>query len=312
MESLQSLKSRLKAVGNVGQITKAMEVVSATKMRKAQETALNSRPYAFTALGLLERVAKHSKLASLYAEKRPVKKTLVVVIASDKGLAGSFNSQVFKLADNFFARDEFAGNGSHEYLIAGVGKKAIQYASKQKYQTAESFKDFGDVTEPAEVMPMADFAAKGYVDKKWDRIIVISTNFKSALKQEPLARQILPVDFEKIRETVKEIIPETGRFSELGRNHNQGDKDNEIDYIFEPSPERVFESLIPHLVEMQVYHIFLEAKASEHSARRVAMKTASDNAIELVDSLTLEYNKARQVGITGEILEITSTITTLQ
>lgn len=313
MESLQGIKSRLKAIKNVGQITKAMEVVAATKMRKAQESALNTRPYAFEALHLLERLMRSSEAKIPLTEKRLVERTAVVVVASDKGLAGSFNSQIFRLADNFFARDEYKDQSNHEYLLISVGKKADVYAHKKKYQLVKTFQDFGDVTGIEEVKPLSDLLFEGFTAKKWDRVVVISTNFRSALRQDPLVRQILPVDFNKIKETVKEIIPETGRYAEVGRGHASSPlAGGETDYIFEPSPQEVFNSLIPHLIEMQFFHIFLEAKASEHSARRVAMKTASDNATELSQDLTLLYNKARQVGITGEIMEITSTITTLE
>jgi len=311
MESLQGLKSRLKAVKNVGQITKAMEVVAATKMRKAQESALNSRPYAFEALFLLERLIR-SMAGLISVNTRLIKKTLVVVIASDKGLAGSFNSQVFRLADSFFAKDEYLVNKEHEYGIVAVGKKAIGYAGKKKFRTIKIFEDFGDVATLDKVYPMTEFISESFEQGDWDRIVIISTNFRSALKQEPLIQQVYPFDFNKIRETVKEIIPETGKFSHIKNTLSHTWDDKEIDYIFEPSVLEVFESLIPHLIEMQVYHIFLEAKASEHSARRVAMKTASDNAIELTDDLTIIYNKARQVGITAEIMEITSTMTTLE
>lgn len=312
MESLQGLKSRLKAVKNVGQITKAMEVVAATKMRKAQENALNSRPYAFEALYLLERLVHSTKLIIPETLSRPIKKTLVVVIASDKGLAGSFNSQIFRLADNFFKTDENATVLDHQYGLVCVGKKAVSYASKKKIPTIKIFEDFGDLTTLEEIVPMTTFISEVFTKGQWDRVVVISTNFRSALRQEPLIRQIFPVDFSKIRETVKEIIPTTGKFSQLKNSNGNRVEDKEIDYIFEPSPEEVLQSLIPHLIEMQVYHIFLEAKASEHSARRMAMKTASDNAIDLQDNLTIVYNKARQVGITAEIMEITSTMTTLE
>ncbi|MCX6713173.1 MAG: F0F1 ATP synthase subunit gamma, partial [Candidatus Vogelbacteria bacterium] len=128
MESLQTTKTRLKAVKNVGQITKAMEVVAATKMRRAQEAALGSRPYAYESLELLERIIGSAPPSVSLALERPVKKTLVLVVASDRGLAGSFNGQVFKLADLFFRSDEFAGNDKHEYLLSAVGKKAHGYA----------------------------------------------------------------------------------------------------------------------------------------------------------------------------------------
>ena len=147
------------------------------------------------------------------------------------------------------------------------------------------------------------------MEKKWDRAIVFSTNFRSALKQEPLMREILPIDFEKIKQTVKEIIPETGKFADLIKESKidlslQFDKPQ--DYTIEPSSEKMLEEIVWHLFRMQVYHLILEANASEHAARRMAMKNASDNAKELADNLSLQYNKSRQSTITKELIEITA------
>lgn len=311
MESLQTTKTRLKAVKNVGQITKAMEVVAATKMRRAQEAALNTRPYAHQALMLLSHILQSAPVGLPLSEPRPVKRTLVLIIASDRGLAGSFNGQVFKLADQFFDRDEFSKQEEHEYKIVPVGKKAIAYASKKSFRTIKVFDNALDVSEPDQVSELSEFLIDGFLQKDWDRIVTVSTHFRTALKQEPLLRQILPLDLAKVRETIKDIVPEKGRYSGE-RAESDGKMEEKTDYIFEPSPAELLESLTAHLAGMQIYHLFLEAKASEHSARRVAMKTASDNASELSDKLTLDYNKARQVGITRELAEITTTIMTLE
>ena len=315
MESPQAIKSRLKSVKNVGQITKAMEVVAATKMRKAQETALGTRPYAFEALRLLRRLTQNAEVKVPLLEKREVKKTLVVIIASDRGLAGSFNSQVTRLADQFFACDEYKMREGHSYQLAVMGKKAVGYGAKKPYPTVKIFTDFGEITEPREIKLLTDYIVAGFVAGNWDRVVTASTHFRTALKQEPLIRQILPLDAAKIKELVEAIVPASGRYAELDHDlpsPNRQSAENKIDYIFEPSLDAVLETLVPHLVEMQIYHLFLEAKASEHSSRRVAMKTASDNAGELADELTLEFNKARQVGITREIIEITTTLATLE
>ena len=327
MESLQSIKSRMRAVRNIGQITKAMEVVAATKMRKSQQVALNSRPYAFKALQLLSVLAQHinvatSQVATLRVKTplmkiRPVKKTLLVIVTSDRGLAGSFNSQVLRLADSFLKayKLEFdprsKASGYEELQVVAVGKKAIGYANKKKLNLASEFYGFGDFINPKETDPVAELLIKGFLKKDWDRVITISTHFRSTLKQEVLIRHILPVDLEKIQKTIDEIIPEHGRFSEL-KDRLAMSAHKQVEYIFEPSPKELIEGLVDHLVRMQVYHLVLEANASEHSARMVAMKTASDNARELSGKLSLEYNKARQAGITKELIEITSAVNTLQ
>ncbi len=315
MESLQTTKTRLKAVKNVGQITKAMEVVAATKMRRAQETALNSRPYSYEALSLLRRVLSHCAnilpITGLLVERK-IAKTLVVIISSDRGLAGSFNGQVFKLADQFFSHDHLSDRPDHRYLVLAVGKKSLNYVGRKKYEVVEYFDNALDINTPEQLAELSKVLVDGFLLKKWDRVVTISTHFLTALKQDPLVRQVLPLSVDKIKETIDQIVPETGRYAHEKNNYLVGKEKESIEYILEPSPSEVLDSLLPHLVEMQIYHLFLEAKASEHSARRVAMKTASDNAIELGESLTMEYNKARQVGITRELAEITTTIMTLE
>ncbi|KKT39806.1 MAG: ATP synthase F1, gamma subunit [Candidatus Giovannonibacteria bacterium GW2011_GWA2_44_13b] len=321
-ESLQNIKSRLGAVKNIGQITKAMEVVSATKMRKSQETALGSRPYAFFALELLEKLLKNEDLLppgkksdfpgkSDFEEGglmavREIKKTLVVVVASDRGLAGSFNSQIFRAVDVLLAKDNFAGEPAHEFVFAAVGKKAENYVLKNKWTLLAKFQGFGDFIETMEVSPLAEFLTEGYLKGKFDRVLVASTHFRTALFQEVLTRQILPFDLRDIEKTVKEIVPERGRYADLGARLPIGGR-APFDYILEPTPAEILNSLIPHLFKMQVYHIILEANASEHSARRVAMKSAADNADEISTNLSISYNKVRQASITSELIEITGT-----
>lgn len=299
MESLQHIKNRLGAVGNVGKITKAMEVVAATKMRKAQEIALASRPYALAALKILHDITRDTSLQTPLAEVRKVKKTLVVVVSSDRGFAGSFNAHVFRVAEPLISAP-----GS---IVLAVGKKAHQFAEKKGYKIAESFSGFGDFVHYEEIAHVADLIINGFKDGRWDRVLTVSMHFHTTLKQETLIRQILPTDYEKIQETVKEIIPKHGRYSNVSKNGAGDGVSIRTEYIFEPSPEIALSVLVPYLVRLQIYHLVLEANASEHSARMVAMKTASDNADELSGFLRLLYNKARQAGITKEIIEIIST-----
>src|SRR3989344_1366885 len=315
--SIIEVKNRIKAVKNIGQITKAMEVVAATKMRKSQQVALNSRPYAFKALQLLSVLGQHAPIKTPLLQvlpvqarpgKRHIKKTLLVIVTSDRGLAGSFNSQVLRLADTFLR--SYQDTGNDRLKVVGIGKKAIAYANKKKLDLVDGFSGFGDFINPKETDPVAELSIKGFLNKDWDRVITISTHFRSTLKQEVLMRQVLPVDLEKIQNTINEIITEHGLYSEI-RNSKFEIRNSSPDYIFEPSPRELIEGLVDHLVRMQVYHLVLEANASEHSARMVAMKTASDNAKELSGKLNLEYNKARQAGITKELIEITSAVNTL-
>ncbi|OGZ67376.1 MAG: ATP synthase F1 subunit gamma [Candidatus Staskawiczbacteria bacterium RIFCSPHIGHO2_02_FULL_34_10] len=322
MESTHNLKKRIKSVVNINKITKAMELVAATKMRRAQEIALTSRPYAFVALDLLANLSLLKKDIPLLMEKRKIKKVLFVLVSSDKGLAGSFNGAVFKKFEQHMARDKEKYKTEEKFFVA-VGEKSFNYLSKNNLSVLQKFSNVGDYATKEQVEPLTDFIVKGYLrggkkwptsnafgvaDAGWDRVIIFSMHFKSALKQEAHVRRVLPVDFDHIKETIQELVPETGKFAELIKESfgTAQDKPKFTDYLIEPSPKIVLENLTKHLLFMQLYHLILEANAAEHSARRMAMKTASDNASELGENLNLQYNKSRQAGITNQIIEITA------
>jgi F-type H+-transporting ATPase subunit gamma len=307
MESPQNLKKRLKSVNNIGQITKAMELVSATKMRKSQQIALDSRPYSFAALDLLATISNLDRKLPPLFEKRKIKKVLFVLVTSDKGLAGAFNSSVFKKFELHMKQD--VRHTGEEKLYVAVGEKSFAYLSKKGYKVLKKFTNVGDYTTTEQVAPLVDFLVKGYLNEYFDRVIVVSTHFRSALKQEPHVRRILPIDFDHIADTIKEIIPERGKFADLIKEQQINFipvKAKLKEYTIEPNPDKVLEKLAEFLFFMQVYHLILEANASEHSARRLAMKTASDNAKDLGEKLNLQYNKSRQSRITTEISEISA------
>ncbi len=289
----------MRAVSSVKEIAKAMEVVAATKMRRSQEIALKTRPYAFAALSLLERLARYSPVEHFLTEERPEGKTLLVAIASDRGFAGKFNAEIIAKFEKYFVEHPKAE-------IVALGKKFENHLRRRKIDIAKTFRGFGDYVASKEIEPLFNFIAEGYRIGRWRRVLVISTHFRTALRQEVLSRDLLPLHVDKIRETLKELIPETGKFSDF-RNGYENGGNKEIEYIFEPTPKEAIEELMPHLLEMQIYHLVLEANASEHSARRVAMKNASDNATELSGELLISYNKTRQSLITNELIEITGT-----
>jgi F-type H+-transporting ATPase subunit gamma len=315
MESPQNIKKRLKSVKNIGQITKAMELVSATKMRKSQQIALDSRPYAFAALDFLATISalENQKLPALFEVRKEIKKVLFVLVTSDKGLAGAFNSSIFKKFElhqkEYPASAKGSGEAKEEKLFVAVGEKSNAYLTKKGYKILKKFTQAGDYTTTEQVKPLSDFLIQGYLNKEFDRVVVISTHFRSALKQEAHVRRILPIDFDHVSDTIKEIIPERGKFADLIKEHHITFVPNKTElkeYTIEPAPEKVLEKLAEHLFFMQVYHLILEANASEHSARRMAMKTASDNANDLAEKLNLQYNKSRQSRITTEISEISA------
>jgi len=310
MDSPQHLKKRLKSIGNINKITKAMELVAATKMRRSQEIALASRPYAFAALDLLANLTSLTKDLPPLLQKRVVKKNLFVLVASDKGLAGAFNSSIFKKFEKHILENESQTHrpvyGSERSFVA-VGEKTFNYLSKKGLPVIKKFTNVGDYTTTQQVQPLVDFLTEGYLKGDFDKVIIFSTHFKSALKQEALTREVLPITFESLKETVKEIIPDKGKFAELIKEHSITFVPNNTkpqEYLIEPSAKEILDDLVKHLFFMQMYHLILEANASEHAARRMAMKTASDNASDLGQALNLQYNKSRQGAITKEITEI--------
>ena len=294
---------------NTAQITKAMEMVSANKMRRSQEAALSSRPYALSAMALLRELSRRAPLRPPLMERREVKRTLVLVVAADKGLAGSLNSNIFRRFEKWLYGMSAEEKGAlGELHFAAVGKKAEDYLMRRGFGAEKAFVKFGDSIEVEEIVPVADFIIDGFMEHAWDKALIISTHFRTTLRQDVVTRELLPVTEDTISMTIAELVPEYGRYSEknngvLGAEDGPG---YSWEYLIEPAPLEVLTKLTKHLVKMAVYHLVLEANASEHSARMVAMKNASDNASDLKDELALLYNKSRQAGITREIAEITS------
>lgn len=313
MESIHHIRTRLASVKNIGTITKAMEVVSATKMRRAQSIALNSREYAFASLSALTDLLAHMPGEALDAHPlvagipTATPTTLVVLVASDRGLAGAFNGSVARTADAFLARDRAKPRKvKPSYRLLVVGKKLAGYAAKSGLPLERVFTDFGDYATPAEMEPLAELILAGYESGKWNRVVVISTHFKTTLSQTTIMRRILPMRIDWVKEAAAELVPEHGRFSELRKHFDTERTEPPHDYLFEPGTHEALSYLLPHLVRMELLDLMLEANASEHSARMVAMKNASTNSKELGETLTLSYNNARQALITKEMIEISS------
>ncbi|HVO28715.1 MAG TPA: ATP synthase F1 subunit gamma [Candidatus Paceibacterota bacterium] len=319
MESTQNLQRRMKSVGNIGQITKAMELVAATKMRRSQELALGSRPYAYTALeimGVISRLSNGNGSGNgetpppeLLTE-RPVAHTALMVVTSDKGLAGSFNASVLRRFEQY-VRDNAIDLSDPKYVFIAVGQKAKSYLEHRAHAVSRSFVRVGDFTRMAEIDPISEYLIDGYLGRGFDEVISFATHFVTALRQEVFVRQLLPISAEKIKESAEMLIPASGRYSQY-IDIESFDGEEDVEYLIEPSPREVLEGLSRELLKIRVYHNILEANASEHSARRVAMKNASDNASDLSQNLSREYNKSRQAAITNQIIEVTSGAQSMQ
>lgn len=299
MESQRDIKRRMRSIKNTQQITRAMEAVSATKMRRSQEYALNARPYAERALNLLSNVSEQvsQKRHLLLRKKTRINKLCLVVIASDKGLCGGYNNNLLKIAYAYIQKHD-------DINIITVGKKAKQYFTFRNIPVSDIFTGFGDYIKLEQTLPFAEKIIDIYKNSQYKKIMCAYTNFISTLKQEPVIHQVLPITKTGVEETVRGIAPQTGKYAEEKERTKQAKYPYNYKYIFEPSQEIVLDELLPLLVKIQIHHMILEANASEHSARMIAMKNASDNASEILTELTLFYNKARQSAITKEILEV--------
>lgn len=297
--SLKSVKSKIKSIDKTRQVTKAMEAVSAVKMRKSQALAIGMRPYALAALTILRNVS-----GSIDAIKHPYlatgkgKKTLVIVVTSDKGLAGNYGSAVLKRFYRFL-RDE--GLSREDVALITIGRRGTEHFGKRCFSILSQYERWGDSVSLDDVGALVGIVEDAYRTGIYARVAIVYTNFISTLKQDVYVRTLLPISFESVEETVRGILPEHGKFAEM-RTSDPAPIVREITY--EPSPEAVLSELIPILFRIELYHSVLEANASEHSARMIAMKNASDNARDLSKALKLHFNKVRQAAITREVSEI--------
>ncbi len=293
--ALKQIKNKIVATKKTGQVTKAMESVSAVKMRKSQERAFAGRPYVHAALRILARLAHADHgLSHPLINPRTEDGVLVVVVTSDKGLAGSVNSAVLKQAEQYFREHD------HVEVIA-IGRKAVEFAHRSQKHVVGSYTNVSDSVTLPDVYDMSAQSIDAFKSGRYCKVVVIYQNFISTFEQQAVARQVLPVVPAEIHDLMRGIKPKVGKFSQ----------DRVVDEAFapykvEPSPESVLNTLVPQLVQIMFYHALLESKASEHSARMVAMKNATDKAKEMVKSLTIKFNKQRQAAITAEVSEITA------
>jgi F-type H+-transporting ATPase subunit gamma len=284
MPSTRDIRRRIKSVKNTRQITKAMELVAASKMKKAQQLALAGRPYTHIMARMLAALTNRVEESQHpFLVERPVKTRGILLVTTDKGLAGPLNANLFKLVLDI--------KTPAKYYV--VGRKGAQFIARTHRDMVADF-TVTDRVSFAEVKVATEFMVKQFLEGIIDTIEVIYPRFKNTLIQEATLRPVLPLG--SLKEFVAHAKVEAG-----GDTQVQADT-REI--LFEPNAAQVLEALLPFYVNRHIYQLVLSAKASEHSARMVAMKTAKDNATKLLGDLTLEYNKARQAGITQEILEI--------
>ena len=286
MPSTRDIRRRIKSVKNTAQITKAMQMVASSKMRKAQLAALAGRPYATLMNDVLSAVTEGAgEFTHPLMEDRGGRKRAVILVSTDKGLCGALNSNL--------TREAFKYDKDTTVFIC-AGKKGAQFIARNKRTLAAEF-TYKDSPMFAEARAISKFAQELFLNGEVDSVEVLYTNFVSTLVQKPETQALLPIgEIKGVQVEVK------------GGETSVALEKSGLEYLFEPGSEAVLGALLPHYLNFQVYQILLEAKASDQSSRMVAMKNATDNAKQLIKDLTLEYNKLRQANITKELLEITT------
>ena len=318
-QSTKEIVRRIKSIGNTKKITKAMELVSAAKMRKSVEATLASRFYAkyswevLTKLAAVTDPSQHALLAV-----RPVKKLCVLLITSDKGLCGSYNSLIIKkilqqlkdpksmMANRVLDKkiEATIDPKDLEVTFICIGKKGAEVVQKLGKKVAAVFTGLSERPKVRELAPVADIIISDYIAGKYDKIVSAYTDYFSVIKQVPKLRQLLPISKIDLEKLISELDTVYDKVKDERFNHVAIDQ--QAEYVFEPNKKQLLNEILEDLVKMQIYQMVMESRASENSSRMVAMKNASDAAGDMIGELTLIYNKARQASITQEIAEISS------
>ena len=293
MPNLHDLERRINSVNSTKQITRTMEMVAAAKIRRATDRVEAATPYSGSMAEMLAGVAARvgSTESPLLQQRTDVKSVLIIAVVSDRGLAGGFNSNVLRRVEKLIVEAKTEGADAH---VIACGKKAISYFSFRGIDLDMVFKDQSADPTVEEATAIANRAITGFESGEYDKVVVVYNHAKNAAEQQLREEVILPIDTQAIAEEPSTTVDER----EVGEAEIQGDP------IFEPSSEAVLEGLLPAYVKTMVYHALVDSAAGEQGARRTAMKSATDNANEMVETLTRYYNRVRQGAITTEINEI--------
>ncbi|MCH5196813.1 MAG: ATP synthase F1 subunit gamma [Oscillospiraceae bacterium] len=272
--NMKAIKRRIKSVGSTKQITKAMQLVASSKLRKAKVRAEQARPYFNELYRSMCEIASGRNIQTVFTERREVKRRLFIVVAGDRGLAGGYNSNVLKLAAAAHKND------AEKPKIIAIGRKAVEYFAKRGYELVASYANIAENIKPNTAQDIANIAVDLFTSKEVDEVVVFYTMFVSSMSQQPQSMAVLPMTTAELEETT------------------------EITY--DPSPEAVFNRIVPRFTASLIQCAVVESYASEQGARRTAMENATDNADAMTESLSLLYNRARQASITTEIIDIVS------
>jgi len=289
--ALKEVRNRIKSVQSTQQITKAMKMVSAAKLRRAQDAITQMRPYAQKLQEMLSNIVSNSdgEVSMDLATERPVEKALVIVVTSDRGLCGGYNSNLIKLTKLVIKEKYAAQHSKGNVMVLPIGKKAFEHFTKNGYKVVPQFWEMFTGLSFDKVQAAAKYAMDAFANKEFDAVELVYSEFKNAATQQYIAEQFLPV-------------PKVTNSASTKKS----------DFIFEPGKEVLVAELMPKILNTQLYKAVLDGNASEHGARMTAMDKASDNANELLKSLKISYNRARQAAITTELTEIVSGAAALQ
>lgn len=299
-KGVRDIRRRIRSIKATQQITRAMQMVAAVKMRRAQEAALRTRAYVGHVVQLLGEIAErgdvysHALLHRVGSAER-AGKTLVVVISSNRGLAGGLNANLLRAAQDFLTVEL---DGAEADVVT-LGRKAFESLTRGGTNVVADFSPIPDNLTFGDISPLTNFAIKGFMATTYARVFVISTHFVSTLVQKSVVKQVMPLG--------KSLLDFYARHHADAVAHPE----RTHDFLFEPDPQTVLDGLLPQIAEMQIYQSVLEAQASEHSARMVAMKNATEAAGDIIDDLSFTANQLRQSSITQEISEITSGVNAL-
>lgn len=289
MPSSREMRLRIRSIHSISQVTRALQAVSASKVRKAMQATLATKPYAEKAWKVLIHLARqpgHTSLHPLLTTRAEIKKTLVVMISSDRGLSGSYNINVLRKTLENFAKPAAPVN------FVAIGRKGRDMLIRRRLNVIAEFSDLNSPTAFTEVSPIGHLIVEDFLKGEADQVYLVYTDFHNLLRQEVIVRKILPLEVEF--------------GSKDDHSFNVTHHQTQAVFTYEPDQDILLDEIIPRFTAMQVYQAILSAQASEHAARMIAMRNATDNAIDLMAALKLEYNKFRQQSITNEMLDITS------
>lgn len=298
--NLRDLRRKIKAIKSTRQVTKAMELVAASKMRRAVQNAVLLRRYAVAAWTILRKVAHVHSGEHPLLEERPADRILMVVFTSDRGLCGSLNTHILKTTAQYAARAREGTQTQVEFVA--VGRKAQQFLARTGQKIVAAFPAQSNHPQFRDVLPVSKLVIDSFLNAAYDRVVLVYSDSISALLQEPTVKALLPFSEEGVKKMIDDILPERRLTKEEQASLTAPLPKTQ--YIFEPSEAEVLNAILPQLTELQIYQAVLETAASEHSARMVAMRNASDNASDLLGDLTLTYNQTRQTNITAELAEL--------